>query len=87
MNSRIPEYQFEPRLKVYGFQELAVLYFPDIQPGSASRQLKRCINDDRELLGALHAAGYRNKRRTFTPRQVRIIFHFLGTPETEGRVR
>lgn len=82
-----PEYQFEPRLKVYGFQELAVLYFPDIQPGSASRQLKRCINDDRELSEALHKAGYRNRRRTFTPRQVRIIFHFLGIPETDGRVK
>lgn len=86
MNGKPVEYQAAPRLKVYGFQELAVLYFPDIQPGSASRQLKRCINDDRELLGALHAAGYRNKRRTFTPRQVRIIFHFLGTPETDLRL-
>ena len=37
----------------YGFKELAVLYFPNIAPASASIRLKQWIKDDTELLEAL----------------------------------
>ncbi|MDU1634250.1 MAG: DUF4248 domain-containing protein, partial [Bacteroides ovatus] len=42
----------------YGFKELAVLYFPNIAPASASIRLKQWIKDDSELLEALQETNY-----------------------------
>ena len=46
--------------RIYGHQELALLYFPNVLPSSASTQLTRFIRRDPELLSALEAIGYRN---------------------------
>ncbi len=69
------------RKPIYSHQELAVLYFPDIRPESASSQLSRWINRDPELLEELRRVGYHKHQRTFTPRQVNILFDHLGDPE------
>ena len=45
--------------RVYGHTELALLYFPDILPKSASSQLALWINRDEELLSDLLKAGYK----------------------------
>ena len=45
--------------RIYGHQELALLYFPNVLPSSASTQLTRFIRRDPELLSALEAIGYR----------------------------
>ena len=67
--------------KTYGHQELALLYFPNILPASASTQLSRWIRRDPELLSALEAIGYRKGRRVYTPLQVRVIVEHMGDPE------
>lgn len=66
----------------FSHQELAVMYFPDVRPESASSMLSRWINRDPELLDELRRMGYRKHQRTFTPRQVNILFDHLGDPKT-----
>lgn len=68
--------------RVYGHQELALLYFPNILPASASTQFTRWIRRDPDLLAALQAAGYRKGIRIYTPLQVRILVDHMGDPES-----
>jgi len=56
------------------------MYSPDSTPDVARHRLTRWINGDPELLSALHAAGYQDNQRILTPRQVSIIYDYLGTP-------
>lgn len=67
---------------VYSHMEVALMFFPDIQPKSASRQLSRWISRDEELKAELLQAGCRPGQRLYSPAQVRIIFDHLGDPET-----
>ena len=53
--------------RIYGHQELALLYFPNVLPSSASTQLTRFIRRDPELLSALEAIGYRKGIRLTRP--------------------
>ena len=66
--------------RIYGHQELALLYFPNVLPSSASTQLTRFIRRDPELLSALEAIGYRKGIRLYTPLQVRTIVDHMGDP-------
>lgn len=68
--------------RTYSHQELAVLYFPDILPPSASKQLSRWILRDGELMDDLLKAGYSRKQRTFSPMQAAILFDHIGHPDT-----
>lgn len=68
--------------KICGHQELALCYFPDITPKSASQQLTRWITRDEELLSALTKAGYKRGQRMFTPLQMDILMEHLGEPDT-----
>ena len=67
--------------RIYGHQELALLYFPNVLPSSASTQLTRFIRRDPELLSALEAIGYRKGIRLYTPLQVRTFFNDTATTE------
>ena len=64
----------------YGFKELAVLYFPNIAPASASIRLKQWIKDDTELMEALLETNYELSNRILTPRQKDLITTFFGSP-------
>ena len=66
----------------YGHKELAMLFFPDIQPKSASATLKRWIQRDEELICELKKAGYSEGQRVYSPLQTSILFDHLGEPET-----
>ena len=55
--------------------ELAQAYFPSIQPRSAWLKLKGLLLDYPEL-----AELARQKRRTFLPNEVNIIYQHLGHP-------
>ena len=63
-----------------GFKELAVLYFPNIAPASASIRLKQWIKDDTELLEALQETNYQLSNRILTPRQKELITTSFGSP-------
>ena len=64
----------------YGFKELATLYFPDIQPASASIRLKQWILQSDVVMKQLHDVGYRRTNRILTPRQCDILIKEFGSP-------
>ena len=68
------------RIRAYGLQELAMLYFPNSAPRSASAQLKRWIMRNPVLLSRLLEAGYYHGQRILTPRQVRVVVEELDAP-------
>lgn len=67
-------------IKTYGMQELAILYFTNSTPSSASTQFKKWINRSESLLSKLNDNGYRNGQKIFTPKQVGIIVEYFGAP-------
>ena len=69
--------------RIYGHTELAMLYFKNIQPKSASTQLARWIRRDEELWEELLLAGYRKGQKIFTPLQTTILVDHLGDPECQ----
>ena len=80
-NTHLPN-SFQPALsnRSYGFKELAVLYFPNIAPASASIRLKQWIKDDVELLDSLEDTNYQLSNRILTPRQRDLITTAFGSP-------
>lgn len=67
-------------LRVYRKNELARLYFPELDKKSALQGLARWIKRCRELEEALAAAGYDKNRKFFLKPEVELIVHFLGEP-------
>ena len=67
-------------IKAYTKKELALLYFPDSTPGTAVKHLMVTIRRNDMLWDELQAMGYYNRRKTFTPREVRAIVDWLGAP-------
>jgi hypothetical protein len=67
-------------MRSYSKSELAQAYAPNIAPASARNRLVAWIRHNRELHRALLEAGYYPKQQVFTPRQVELIFQYLGEP-------
>ena len=61
-------------------QDLAMAYFPDCSKKTASRLFAREINLTPGLLDALLTTGYRPAQKRLSPRQLQILFSFLGEP-------
>ena len=61
-------------------KELACLYFKNSTPNSATIQLSRWIVRNQKLHDELTLLGYHKCQRSFTPRQVELIFYYLGEP-------
>ena len=59
--------------KERGRMELAQLYFPQLGGIAAWKKLQHWILKDE-----LRQLGYTGRQRTFTPRQVNRIVHYLG---------
>ena len=59
----------------FGRMELAQSYFPFLLPHSAWNKLKALMLDEPELSGFV-----KQKRRTFLPSEVNIIYQHLGRP-------
>ena len=68
------------KIKNYSKQELAMLYFPDSDPRTATRHLMRWINRIPPLRKDLQAAGYYPHSKYFNRRQVSIILDHLCEP-------
>lgn len=69
------------RARTYGKQELALLYFPQSLPRTAANHLMAWIRHCPALWAQLDEMGYQPRSRTFSPRQVRAIVDYLGTPD------
>ena len=68
--------------KSYGKSELALLYFPEATtPMGALSNLNSWIKGNEELYNELKGCGMPPKSKSFTPREVELIFHYLGDPE------
>lgn len=78
MNTNTSSHDFKNRS--YGLKELAVLYFPNIAPASASTRLKKWITTTPALMDALARTNYRLTARILTPRQVQLITEEFGEP-------
>jgi hypothetical protein len=61
-------------------QQLALLYSADLTPHSAVNRLMRWIGQCEPLLKALDETGYKKYNRIFSPKQVALIFQYLGEP-------
>ena len=68
------------KIRSYTKQELALLYFPDSDPRTATRHLMRWINRIPTLQQELKATGYYSNSKYFTTRQVCTILDYLGEP-------
>lgn len=68
------------KIRSYGWTELALCYNPDLLPNSASRLLHRWVVKNEKLGKALLRAGFCQRQRKLTPRQVGVIVGFLGEP-------
>ncbi len=66
--------------KTIGRGQLAELYNPHLSPSAARKQLAAWMARHPTLLADLTKTGYDSKQRSFTPRQVEIIFEALGEP-------
>ena len=60
--------------------ELALAYAPDLSEASARKRLREWLHFSPELMERLQAAGYRERQRVLTPKQVKIIMEHLGEP-------
>jgi len=67
-------------IRIYYKQELAMRYFPGDNPRVARDKLTRWINRCTPLLSALAMVQYRTTEKFYTPRQVELIFQYLGEP-------
>lgn len=59
---------------------LAASYFPELASHQACNRLRRWIIRCTELHDKLLETGYRPEQRISTPRQIRLIIHYLGEP-------
>ncbi|MCD7850024.1 MAG: DUF4248 domain-containing protein [Parabacteroides sp.] len=67
-------------IRSYGWQELAVLYGPDLMPESAGKRLSVWVGTNAALRTELQGCGWRKGKKTLTPKQVQVIVQFLGEP-------
>ena len=55
-------------------------YFPDRSKESAGKLLAREIHTNRPLMSELSKTAYSPQRKLLSPKQLQIIFSFLGEP-------
>lgn len=72
------ERDFEYR--VYGKQELAQLYCPNVTAGRARNKLMGWIAMQPGLVERLRGCGLQKNAKEFTPMQVRLIVEAIGEP-------
>ena len=68
-------------IRAYGKSELALLYFPDAAtPLGALCNLNYWIKGNKLLSEKITSCGMPPKSKFFTPKEVALIFEFLGDP-------
>ena len=73
------------KIKSYSKQDLAMLYFPDNDPHTATNHLMRWITNCPPLVEHLRKTHYRRNSKYFIAHQVRVIVEYLGEPWTTNR--
>ena len=67
-------------IRVYTKVELALLYAPHLSENAALNNLSRWMRHNKLLMAALEEVGYYKYRHSFTPKEVRLIFRYMGEP-------
>ena len=78
-NGNEPEKR-EYAIRVYTKVELAMLYNPTQCITVALNTLSRWIRMNTPLMAELNAIGYNKFRHSFTPKEVELIFKYIGEP-------
>ena len=68
------------KVKIYTKKELALLYFPDSMPETATKHLMRWVKRNKPLIQELEATNYKINQKWLTKKQVEIIFRHIGPP-------
>jgi len=68
------------KLKSYGWQEIALLYNPDVSPMNAVKRLSSWVARNPRLEKDLKDAGWSKGARFLTPLQVKALILHLGEP-------
>lgn len=69
------------KVRAYGKSELAWLYFPTANSAhTAVNHLMAWVYRIPQLVDGLQKLGYRKTAKFFTPREVALIFDYLGEP-------
>lgn len=68
------------KIRSYSWQELAILYGPELTKESATKRLAQWVRRNVRLHEGLINAGWMKGTRVLTPVQVEIIVHYLGEP-------
>ena len=64
----------------YGLMFHLMLYYPDRGYKRAVHLFRQELEHTRGLLEALQSIGYHESQRILTPRQAKLIEHYLGEP-------
>lgn len=68
-------------IKQYRKSELALMYFPECESKEgALSNLKSWIKGNKELSNELKKCGMPPRSKSFTPKEVALMFHYLGEP-------
>jgi len=67
-------------MRMYGKGELASLYMPDVSVPVARNYLCSWIKHNRKLNEELVEAGYTPRAKLLTPKQIHIIYKYIGEP-------
>lgn len=67
-------------MRAYRKNELAHLYNPDMTYACALRTLRAWIAHHKVLASKLAQSGYLPAQHKFTPKQVELLFTYLGMP-------
>ena len=76
-SSRPPE---DGRAGSLSFSQMAAAYAPELCDRAARRRLTSWLRINPQLMKRLQETGFKEKQRVLTPRQVEIIYEFLGEP-------
>lgn len=68
------------QVRSYGWQELALLYGPELTPMSASKRLTRWVLSNDPLVETLRSHGWRKGAKQLTPLLVADIVRHFGEP-------
>ena len=68
----------------YTKKELGLMYFPESMPRTAVNHLMSWIRRCQPLWDELQEMGYEKTCKSFTPKQVKAIFDYLGEPGLGG---
>lgn len=71
---------YDTPVRSYSKGELSTMYNPNITSSAARKKLSQWMHHHPTLMQNLLDTGYNEMQRTFTPKQVRLIFDALGEP-------